>query len=48
MANLAAAEATARFEKIAAALKAADTGHSVTFSLAEPRPRREARRSNQN
>jgi diguanylate cyclase (GGDEF)-like protein len=35
MPNLTTAEATARFEKIAAALRAADTGHSVTFGLAE-------------
>ena len=38
MPNLTAAEATSRFEKIAAALKAADTGHSVTFGLAEAEP----------
>jgi diguanylate cyclase (GGDEF)-like protein len=35
MPNLTAAEETSRFEKIAAALRAADTGHSVTFGLAE-------------
>jgi diguanylate cyclase (GGDEF)-like protein len=35
MPNLTAAEATSRFEKIAAALRAGDTGHSVTFGLAE-------------
>jgi diguanylate cyclase (GGDEF)-like protein len=34
MPNLTAAEATSRFEKIGAALRAADTGHSVTFGLA--------------
>jgi diguanylate cyclase (GGDEF)-like protein len=35
MPNLRAAEARSRFEKIAAALRASDTGHSVTFGLAE-------------
>jgi PleD family two-component response regulator len=35
MPNLTAAEATTRFEKIATALTSADTGHSVTFGLAE-------------
>jgi len=35
MPNLTAAEATSRFETIAAALSSADTGHSVTFGIAE-------------
>jgi diguanylate cyclase (GGDEF)-like protein len=35
MPNVTAAEATSRFEKIAAALRTAPTGHSVTFGLAE-------------
>ena len=38
MPNLSASEARARFEKIAAALAAADAGHSVTFGLAEAEP----------
>jgi diguanylate cyclase (GGDEF)-like protein len=35
MPNLTAAEATSRFEKIAATLRAVNTGHSVTFGLAD-------------
>jgi GGDEF domain-containing protein len=35
MPSLTAAEARPRFEKIASALTSADTGHSVTFGLAE-------------
>jgi diguanylate cyclase (GGDEF)-like protein len=38
MPNLRAAEARARFEKIAAELKAIDAEHSVTFGLAEAEP----------
>ena len=38
MPNLSAAEARARFERIAAALEASDTGHSVSFGLAESEP----------
>jgi diguanylate cyclase (GGDEF)-like protein len=38
MPNLSAGEARARFEKIAAALAAADADHSVTFGLAEAEP----------
>ncbi len=38
MANLAAPEARARFEKIAAALAAANADHSVTFGVAEASP----------
>jgi diguanylate cyclase (GGDEF)-like protein len=38
MPNLSASEATARFEKVAAILAAADGKHSVTFGLAEPEP----------
>jgi len=38
MPNLSAREARARFEKIAAALAAADADHSVTFGLAEAEP----------
>jgi len=39
MPDLPAADARPRFEKIAAALTSAQTGHSVTFGLAEPKPR---------
>ena len=38
MPNLTAVEAKSRFEKIAATLKEAVTGHSVTFGLAEAEP----------
>ncbi len=38
MPNLSAAEARARFEKIAAILTAANAAHSVTFGLAEAEP----------
>ena len=38
MPNLTAREATARFERIAAVLTAADANHSITFGLAEAEP----------
>jgi diguanylate cyclase (GGDEF)-like protein len=38
MPDLTAAEATSRFETIAAALASAETGHSVTFGIAEAEP----------
>jgi diguanylate cyclase (GGDEF)-like protein len=38
MPNLSSTEAKARFEKIAAALRAADAEHSVTYGLAESEP----------
>jgi diguanylate cyclase (GGDEF)-like protein len=38
MPNLSAAEATARFESVAAALTAADARHSITFGLAQAEP----------
>ena len=38
MPNLSAAEARARFERIAAALTAADAKHSITFGLAKAEP----------